>query len=106
MTAAILTTLIVLLVFSGLGWWIAIQKGRSEAEGAALGLLFGPLGCLVEALLPNREAAEPRVTLRANGWQYHGVPRNVAEEIRVLIGEGRIQSHGEIEKYLRSRGTR
>jgi hypothetical protein len=40
------------VVFAGLGAWIADQKGRSGGEGFALGLLFGPLGVLVEALLP------------------------------------------------------
>ena len=36
----------------GLGAYVAAQEGRPRAEGAALGLLFGPLGCLVVALLP------------------------------------------------------
>jgi hypothetical protein len=36
----------------GLGAYVAAQKGRPRAEGALLGLLFGPLGCLVVALLP------------------------------------------------------
>jgi len=38
--------------FAGLGYYIAGQKGRSEAEGLILGFLFGPVGVLVEALLP------------------------------------------------------
>jgi hypothetical protein len=49
--------LIVLLIgwcsFVGFGWYIAIQKDRSPVEGILLGLLFGPLGCLVLALFPN-----------------------------------------------------
>src|SRR5262249_30419438 len=36
----------------GLGAYAAAQKGRPRAEGATLGLLFGPLGCLIVALLP------------------------------------------------------
>lgn len=40
-------------IFGFLGMWIASQKGRSEAEGFLLGLLFGPLGALIEAVLPN-----------------------------------------------------
>jgi|GEM_PF-5121152 len=36
-----------------LGAWIAAQKRRDTSEGVILGLLFGPLGVLIEALLPN-----------------------------------------------------
>lgn len=39
----------------GLGAWIAIQKRRGAPEGFALGLLFGPLGVLVELFLPQGE---------------------------------------------------
>jgi hypothetical protein len=39
-------------VFSGLGGWVATQKRRDTGEGMVLGLLFGPFGVLVEALLP------------------------------------------------------
>src|SRR4051812_38392677 len=39
--------------FAGFGWYIAIQKHRSLVEGILLGLLFGPLGCLILALFPN-----------------------------------------------------
>jgi len=41
------------LVFGWLGSYIANQKQRGGGEGFALGILFGPLGCLIEALLPN-----------------------------------------------------
>jgi uncharacterized membrane protein YeaQ/YmgE (transglycosylase-associated protein family) len=53
--------------FGGLGGWIAAQRNRGMAEGLLLGALFGPLGALVEAFLPERrgshsqaEAAEHR----------------------------------------------
>lgn len=39
-------------VFGGLGAWIATQRRRDSSEGFKLGLVFGPLGVLVEALLP------------------------------------------------------
>jgi hypothetical protein len=42
------------VAFGGLGGWVATQKQRSALEGLVLGLLFGPLGVLVEALLPQR----------------------------------------------------
>ncbi len=42
-----------------LGCWVARQKGRWGWEGLVIGGLFGPLGVMVEALLPAR-LAEPR----------------------------------------------
>ena len=47
------------LAFAGLGAWVATQKGRGPAEGLILGLLFGPYGTLIEALLPNQEGGPP-----------------------------------------------
>lgn len=44
-----------LVLWPALGRWIALQKGRSFREGVVLALVFGPLGILVEALLPNRD---------------------------------------------------
>lgn len=41
-----------MLAFGAFGGWVAFQKQRDPAEGAILGLLFGPFGVLVEALLP------------------------------------------------------
>jgi hypothetical protein len=40
------------IVFGGLGCWISSEKGRESAEGIFLGLLFGPLGCLIAVLMP------------------------------------------------------
>ena len=37
------------ILFGGLGAYISDQKGRGLAEGLILGVLFGPLGCLVAA---------------------------------------------------------
>jgi hypothetical protein len=45
---------ILAVAMGGLGAWIASQKQRDPSEGFILGLLFGPLGCLIEALLPSR----------------------------------------------------
>jgi len=44
--------MIVWLVFACLGAWVASQKRREPVEGFFLGLLFGPFGCLIEAVLP------------------------------------------------------
>jgi hypothetical protein len=46
-------------VFGGLGCWIAGAKHRGGGDGFILGLLFGPFGCLIEALLPNGKPPAP-----------------------------------------------
>ena len=48
----LLILLVVGVVFGFLGVFVATQKRRSDAEGFFLGFLFGPLGVLIEALLP------------------------------------------------------
>ncbi len=61
-----------ILIFCVLCWlcmgvfavWIAAQKGRPAAEGFLVGFLFGPLGVLVEALLPTVET--PRTLSRSS----------------------------------------
>jgi hypothetical protein len=50
--------LVVITVFGAFTAWIAAQKGRSPMEGLILGALFGPLGSIVEACLP--QLGEPR----------------------------------------------
>jgi hypothetical protein len=63
-------------IMCGLGAWVASVKGRDSGEGLLLGLLFGPFGVLIEALLPNiapptaeqlaaQRAAEPAQVKRA-----------------------------------------
>src|SRR5437588_52348 len=52
---------IVWIIFGCLGAWIANQKHRDGGEGFILGLLFGPIGCLIEAILPNGAAPPPPV---------------------------------------------
>lgn len=42
------------LVFCVVGAFIAREKNREMAEGALLGFLLGPLGVIVEGLLPTR----------------------------------------------------
>lgn len=49
----IVAWLLTALVFGFLGMWVADQKSRPSSEGFLLGLLFGPLGVLIEAVLPN-----------------------------------------------------
>lgn len=54
----ILVVLACWTIFAFLGSWIAVAKRRAGPEGFMLGLLFGPLGCLIEALLPNVSEAK------------------------------------------------
>jgi hypothetical protein len=47
--------------FAVLGGYISCQTGRPVAEGITLGLLFGPVGAIVAALLPGTvRTAAPR----------------------------------------------
>ena len=48
----LVAALVVLVMLAGLGGWVAIQRNRAPTEGLILGLLYGPLGVIVEALLP------------------------------------------------------
>src|SRR4051812_44233882 len=52
MGTVLIVVLVLAIIFGGLGAWIAGQKGRAGGEGFALGLIFGPLGVLITALLP------------------------------------------------------
>ncbi|SIO58458.1 hypothetical protein SAMN05444166_5686 [Singulisphaera sp. GP187] len=47
------------VMFALFGSWIASVKGRSSSEGLVIGFLFGPLGCLIEALLPTQTYTAP-----------------------------------------------
>lgn len=51
----IVAYLTVAFAFAALGSWIAREKGRSTFPGAVIGFLFGPLGCLILALLSNEK---------------------------------------------------
>jgi hypothetical protein len=81
--AFLLTLLAVFVAFGFLGSYLAGQKHRSPAEGFLLGFALGPIGLLLEVLLPTLTPpkparAKPRVVRRAvSGWQ---PPREVLEE--------------------------
>ena len=64
---AILAILCWALVFGGLGRWIAIQCGRSPAEGFVVCFLFGPFGVIIELLLP-KYTKRPSDDWKAKGW--------------------------------------
>ncbi|MGE4196031.1 MAG: hypothetical protein AB7G11_02760 [Phycisphaerales bacterium] len=48
-----------LVILGPFGLFVAAAKRRSKLEGFLLGLLFGPFGILIEALLPNGERPAP-----------------------------------------------
>jgi len=115
---------VVWCVFAALGGWIAEQKNRGGGEGVALGFLFGPLGVLVEALLPTLPpppaqavqarpaAAEESEQLRAHWAKVNEAEREEARrraaaqaEAKQVAREARAASRAEREAYLRSRGV-
>src|SRR3954447_19303195 len=49
---------VVWLSFSAYGYWIATIKQRNPGQGMILGLLFGPIGCVVAATLRERTVEE------------------------------------------------
>jgi hypothetical protein len=73
-------------IFGGLGAWVATHKHRGTLEGFILGLLFGPLGVLVEALLPNGSETSQRT---ASGSQ---VRRNIDELGMIAYTTERLRS--------------
>lgn len=50
---SIIVGLCIVAVFIVGGAWVASQKGRRKWEGALLAFFFGPVGLIVEALLPS-----------------------------------------------------
>jgi hypothetical protein len=54
------------LLSAWVGGYISSEKGRDTGEGVALGILLGPLGVLVAALLPVKpqEIARPTRPVR------------------------------------------
>lgn len=45
---AVFVVLAMWAIFAGSGWYIAKAMGRNPIEGLILGLLFGPIGLLIE----------------------------------------------------------
>jgi hypothetical protein len=71
--------LLLWLALGASGSWVAAQKGRSPGEGFALGCLLGPIGVLVEAMLPvGLESSEfaPRKTQKDSHEEAARLRRN------------------------------
>jgi hypothetical protein len=60
-----------LVLFAPLGKYVAKEKGRPRLKGIFMGALFGPLGCLIEACLPNGEIRDAGSKRRAI-WDQQG----------------------------------
>jgi hypothetical protein len=83
---------VIWLIFACLGTWIANQKHRAGGEGFILGFLFGPLGCLIEAVLPNGTPPPPPVV---------STPEEIAErqaKYQALVDEWNRQEKDRIEQ--------
>lgn len=52
------------------GRWIALEKGRSGTEGLVLGLLLGPLGVVIEAVLPEWDPPESDEPAAKPAWSH------------------------------------
>jgi hypothetical protein len=50
------------VIAGGIGYWIAGEKNRDGVEGAALGCILGPIGWIIEAVLPTKDPAPRNVT--------------------------------------------
>ena len=83
-----------ILAVCALGWcalggfsvWIAAQKGRSLAEGFLVGFLFGPLGVIVEALLPTLDREDS--SSERNSYQSNDEIRSEHESEDVMKALG------------------
>jgi len=70
--------LVVAAVFGGLGVYIANEKHRDGGEGFALGFFFGPLGCLIEAILPSQSGPAP------TGYELDSDPVPTRQPVRAV----------------------
>jgi hypothetical protein len=63
------------VALAGVGCYVSAQKHRPVGEGALLGLVLGPLGVLLAALLPTLEPSSSIVTrmtergFLVSGWK-------------------------------------
>jgi len=85
------------LLFIGLGAYISIQKNRDAGEGVLLAALFGPLGIIVAALLPNKQPPSSRSRPKKSIQQL--AQEQEAWELRQLGLDGSIDDD-EALKYL------
>jgi hypothetical protein len=74
------------------GRYIAAEKGRPSTEGLLFGLLLGPFGVLIEALLPTVAAPTTKkraLRLNRSGWQPPKEDDPVESEVYDFLTERR-----------------
>ena len=76
-------------VGAGVGYWIAGQKNRDGVEGAALGCFLGPVGWIIEAVLPTKDPVPGRV---ANAY----APRDRSEYVRTETPGAMVPDHLQV----------
>jgi hypothetical protein len=81
---------VLVVVFGALGAWVATQKRRGASDGLAMGLVFGPLDVLVEALLPQGaggSGGSPAVSPSRRNIDDLGVIEAMADRFRTTLDE-------------------
>jgi hypothetical protein len=94
--------------FAGYGLWIASIKRRHPAEGTLVGLIFGPIGCVVEACLQERtaeEIEEQRMRRReeAQARLVEEKAQNVALQVQAAERRQEAQSRAEVARARRAK---
>jgi len=86
-----------------LALYVASQKNRSPAEGFILGILFGPIGVIVAALLPTLPTQSGR-DHRPRSLSTSG-RRELFQARRDLLTNMETPSDDEIARYIRDLGS-
>ena len=86
--------------FGGGGAYIASVRRRPIAGGVAFGLVLGPIGLLIEALLPLGPEDVDLVDLRVNGVGFGRWPRADAELVQRMAREGRFRRMEDVERFV------
>jgi hypothetical protein len=73
-----------LAYLGGVGIYVAIAKGRPPKEGLVLGLIAGPFGWLIVAMLPAGPASKADSTAVVDEVEEEGdeIGRRIAERFR------------------------
>lgn len=95
----------VVVVFGILGCWIASQKRRDQTEGFILGLLFGPIGVIIEAVLPTLVPSPPPPPDPAEDLTEEELERIRDQRRRLLAAEQakKLAADRELEEWRKRR---
>ncbi len=80
----VILAIVGLAYLGGVGIYVAIAKGRSPKEGLVLGLIAGPFGWLIVAMLPAVPVSKADSTAVADEVEEEGdeIGRRIAERFR------------------------